>query len=50
MIITLTPEQEKFVLERVQSGKYKSIDDVIDSVFQLLEEYELKTQTRLPKD
>jgi putative addiction module CopG family antidote len=42
MIITLTPEQEKFVLERVQSGQYKSVDDVIDFAFQLLEKYELK--------
>jgi|GEM_PF-966869 len=42
MIITLTPEQEKFVLERVQSGQYKSVDDVIDPAFQLLEKYELK--------
>ena len=50
MTITLTPEQEKFVLELVQSGKYKSIDDVIDFALQLLEEYELKTQMRLPKD
>ncbi len=50
MIITLTPEQEKFVLELVQSGQHKSIDDVIDFALQLLEEYELKTQMRLPKD
>jgi antitoxin ParD1/3/4 len=42
MIITLTPEQEKFVLERVQSGQYKSVDEVIDFTFQLLEKYELK--------
>lgn len=42
MIITLTPEQEKFVLERVQSGQYKSVDDVIDFAFQLLEKYELE--------
>ena len=42
MIITLTPEQEKFVLERVQSGQYKSVDDVIDFALQLLEKYELK--------
>jgi hypothetical protein len=42
MIITLTPEQEKFVLERVQSGQYKSVDDVIDFAFQLLEKYDLK--------
>ncbi|TYQ23528.1 type II toxin-antitoxin system ParD family antitoxin [Pseudanabaena sp. UWO311] len=42
MIITLTPEQEKFVFERVQSGQYKGVDDVIDFAFQLLEKYELK--------
>jgi antitoxin ParD1/3/4 len=50
MIIILTPEQEKFVLDRVQSGQYKSVDEVIDFAFQLLEEYELKKQMRLSKD
>ncbi|MCA6579447.1 MAG: type II toxin-antitoxin system ParD family antitoxin [Pseudanabaena sp. M085S1SP2A07QC] len=38
----MTPKQEKFVLERVQSGQYKSVDDVIEFSFQLLEEYELQ--------
>jgi Arc/MetJ-type ribon-helix-helix transcriptional regulator len=44
MIITLTPEQEKFVLERLQSGQYKSVDEAIDFAFQLLEAYESEKQ------
>ncbi|MBC6477965.1 MAG: type II toxin-antitoxin system ParD family antitoxin [Hormoscilla sp. GM7CHS1pb] len=38
MTITLKPEQEAFVRQQLQSGKYRTIDDVIVKAFQLLAE------------
>lgn len=29
MTVTLTPEQEKFIVEQLKSGHYRSADDVI---------------------
>jgi antitoxin ParD1/3/4 len=40
MQIALRPEQEKFVLEKLQQGKYQSIDELLTVAFQLLEEFD----------
>jgi len=45
MELNLTPEQEKFALECIQSGRCQNIHDLLDFAFQLLEEYESKTPT-----
>ena len=37
MNITLKPEQEKFIQEKLKSGKYNTIDEVIIEAFKLLE-------------
>ena len=36
MTITLTPEQEKLVAERVQSGRYVSAEQITAEAFRLL--------------
>ncbi|MBC6478751.1 MAG: type II toxin-antitoxin system ParD family antitoxin [Hormoscilla sp. GM7CHS1pb] len=38
MNITLKPQQEKFLREKLDSGKYGTIDEVIAEAFKLLEE------------
>ncbi len=38
MNITLKPQQEQFLREKLNSGKYATIDEVIAEAFQLLEE------------
>ena len=38
MNITLKPEQEKFLQEKLKSGKYNTIDEVVIEAFRLLEE------------
>jgi antitoxin ParD1/3/4 len=38
MDITLKPEQEQFIREKLQSGKYQTTDEVIIEAFRLLEE------------
>ncbi|MFB2893450.1 type II toxin-antitoxin system ParD family antitoxin [Aerosakkonemataceae cyanobacterium BLCC-F50] len=47
MQISLKPEQEKFVLEKLQQGKYQSVDELLAIAFQLLEEQELKEKQLL---
>ena len=40
MTVTLTPEQEKFIAERLKSGFYRSADDVIAQDFGILQAQE----------
>jgi antitoxin ParD1/3/4 len=40
--IALRPEQEKFILEKIDQGVYASSDELLALAFKLLEEYELK--------
>jgi antitoxin ParD1/3/4 len=40
--IALRPEQEKYVLEKIDQGVYASPDELFALAFKLLEEYELK--------
>ena len=44
MSITLKQEQEKFILDKLEQGKYASTDDLLATAFQLLEENEQKEQ------
>jgi antitoxin ParD1/3/4 len=38
MNISLKPEQEQFIQEKLRSGKYETIDELITEAFRLLEE------------
>lgn len=40
MQIALKPEQEKFILEKLQQGKYHNVDELLAVAFQLLEEFD----------
>jgi len=44
MAITLKYEQERFVLDKLQQGKYANADELLVTAFQLLEEKEQKQQ------
>lgn len=44
MEIVLNAEQERFVVAKLQQGKYDSIDELIAIAFQLLEENEQREQ------
>ena len=41
MSITLKQEQEKFIMDKLQPGKYKSTEELLATAFQLLEEHYL---------
>ncbi|GFE71761.1 type II toxin-antitoxin system ParD family antitoxin [Chroococcus sp. FPU101] len=47
MQIALKPDQEKFILEKLQEGKYQSVDELLALAFQLLEEHDSKKQQLL---
>jgi antitoxin ParD1/3/4 len=38
--ITLTPEQAEIIQQKLRSGRYKSIDDILTQAFQLLEDWD----------
>jgi antitoxin ParD1/3/4 len=40
--IAIKPDQEQYILEKLQQGKYKSIDELLSIAFQLLEEHDEK--------
>ena len=42
MQIAVKPDQEQYILEKLQQGKYKSIDELLSIAFQLLEEHDEK--------
>lgn len=42
MQIAVKPDQEKYILEKLQQGKYKTIDELLSIAFQLLEQHEEK--------
>ena len=42
MQIAIKPDQEQYILEKLQQGKYKSIDELLSIAFQLLEQHEEK--------
>jgi antitoxin ParD1/3/4 len=47
MNVSLTPELERLVAEKVQSGRYTSASEVIREALRLLEEQDRLKQTRL---
>ncbi len=40
MSIILTPEQEKFIQAKLQTGKYRNAEELLEIAFRLLDEYE----------
>ncbi|QYX31270.1 type II toxin-antitoxin system ParD family antitoxin [Sphaerospermopsis torques-reginae] len=42
MQITIKPDQEKYILEKLQVGKYKNVDELLSAAFQLLEQHDEK--------
>lgn len=56
MNVSLTPELEKFITEKVESGKYSSAEEVIREGLRLLREHEELAQkesafaTRTPQE
>jgi antitoxin ParD1/3/4 len=40
MNISLTPEQAKFIQEKIKTGRYSTTEQVIDEALKLLEEHE----------
>ena len=44
MSITLKQEQEEFVLDKIQQGKYESVDALLLIAFRLLDESEQRQQ------
>ena len=40
MSISLTPKQENFIQTKLQTGKYSSVEEVIEIALQLLDEYD----------
>lgn len=47
MNVSLTPELEQLVAEKVQSGRYSSASEVIREALRLLEEHDQIKQARL---
>jgi antitoxin ParD1/3/4 len=48
MNITLTPEQSQIVAQKLQSGRYQNIDDLLIQAFQLLDDWEEHSLTESP--
>ncbi|MEB3151637.1 MAG: type II toxin-antitoxin system ParD family antitoxin [Sphaerospermopsis sp.] len=42
MQIAVKPDQEKYILEKLQEGKYKNIDELLSVAFKLLEQHDEK--------
>ncbi len=49
MNVSLTPELERFVQERVQSGEYASSSELVRDALRLVQERELQRQERIAK-
>ena len=47
MNVSLTPELEKFVSAKVESGRYNSASEVVREALRLLEEYDDARESRL---
>ncbi|RCJ38288.1 transcriptional regulator [Nostoc minutum NIES-26] len=40
MSISLTPNQERFIQKKLETGKYQSVKEVLEIALQLLDEYD----------
>ena len=47
MNVSLTPELEKFVADKVQSGRYTSASEVMREALRLLQDHELSREAQL---
>jgi antitoxin ParD1/3/4 len=47
--VTLSPEVEKFIQTQVQSGRYRSSEDVINAALRLLQEQGDKSEPLCPR-
>ncbi len=47
MNVSLTPELEKFVADKVESGRYTSASEVVREALRLLEQHELSREAQL---
>jgi antitoxin ParD1/3/4 len=41
MSISLTPQQERLIQKKLQTGKYNSVEEVLEIALRLLDEYDL---------
>lgn len=41
MSISLTPDQEHFIQAKLQAGKYRSAEEILEIALRLLDEYDL---------
>ena len=48
MNITLTPEHDQLIQQKLQSGRYQNIDDLLLQAFQLLDDWEETSLTEDP--
>jgi antitoxin ParD1/3/4 len=48
MNIALTPEQSQLVQQKLQSGRYQNLDDLLLQAFQLLDDWEEHSLTESP--
>jgi antitoxin ParD1/3/4 len=48
MNITLTPEQSQIIQQKIESGRYQNIDDLLIQAFQLLDDWEEHSLTESP--
>jgi antitoxin ParD1/3/4 len=48
MNITLTPEQSRIIEQKLQSGRYQNLDDLLIQAFQLLDDWEEYSLTESP--
>jgi antitoxin ParD1/3/4 len=48
MNITLTPEQAQIIQQKLQSGRYQTLDDLLAQAFQLLDDWEEHSLTEDP--
>lgn len=49
MSISLTPNQERFIQTKLQAGKYRSAEEVLEVALRLLDEYD-RAETEWVKD
>jgi len=49
MNISLTPDQERFIQNKLQAGKYRSTEEILEIALRLLDEYD-RSETEWFKD
>jgi len=49
MTITLKPEQERIIQQKIQSGQFQSPEEVLDHALAAFQEKKSKSKARLPR-